>query len=308
MSDWTPPSQTEVEDYFARLNNWGRWGDDDQRGTLNLIMSQNRAAAVSLARTGRVVSLSRDITPQPALDYHMLYPIQRGASQAAVDYFGMIYHGHTMTHMDALCHVEYQGKLYNGRSFQEHVGHAGATWGALDVWFDGVVSRGVLLDIASGREEGYVAVGKPVTPPDLDAAAERAGVKVEAGDVVVIRSGRDAYETAVPDAIPKISPQGFASVTTRPGLHIACLEWLRAHDVSALVWDLMDERPVGYEGFVFGVHLSIPLLGLCLIDNAALDALVTACTEEKRSEFLFSSMPLRIAGSTGSPCQPIAIF
>ncbi|MCE2488260.1 MAG: hypothetical protein J4F42_22325, partial [Desulfurellaceae bacterium] len=121
-------------------------------------------------------------------------------------------------------------------------------------------------------------------------------------------SGREAYEAAEPDAVPVISPQGFASVTTRPGLHIACLEWLRQHDVSALVWDLMDERPIGYDGFVFGVHLGIPLLGLCLIDNAALDALATACKEEGRSEFLFSAMPLRIVGSTGSPCQPVAIF
>ena len=308
MSAWAPPSQAEVEGYFERLNNWGRWGDDDQRGTLNLITPEKRATAVGLARSGRVISLARDIIPQPALDYHMLYPIQRGESQAAVDYFGMIYHGHAVTHMDALCHVEYQGKLYNGQSFKEHVGHAGASWGALDAWFDGVVSRGVFLDVASSREEGYVAVGKPVTPPDLDAAAERAGVTVEAGDVLVVRSGREPYEAAVPDAVPKISPQGFASVTTRPGLHIACLEWLREHDVSAIVWDLMDERPVGYGGFVFGVHLAIPLLGLCLIDNAALESLATACTEEQRYEFLFSAMPLRLAGSTGSPCQPIAIF
>lgn len=80
MAAWTPPSQTEVEGYFERLNNWGRWGDDDQRGTLNLITLEKRAAAVGLARSGRVVSLARDITPQPALDYHMLYPIQRGES------------------------------------------------------------------------------------------------------------------------------------------------------------------------------------------------------------------------------------
>ena len=308
MAAWTPPSQTEVEGYFERLNNWGRWGNDDQRGTLNLITPEKRAAAVSLARSGRVVSLARDITPQPALDYHMLYPVQRGESQAAVDYFGMIYHGHAVTHMDALCHVEYQGQMYNGRSFKDNISHAGASWGALDAWFNGVVSRGVLLDVASSREEGYVAVGKPVTPPDLDAAAERAGVQMERGDVVIVRSGRELYEAAVPGAIPQISAQGFASVTTRPGLHIACLEWLREHDVSAIVWDLMDERPVGYEGFVFGVHLAIPLLGLCLIDNAALENLAAVCAEEQRYEFLFAAMPLRIAGSTGSPCQPIAVF
>ncbi|MBI3799124.1 MAG: cyclase family protein, partial [Deltaproteobacteria bacterium] len=120
MPEWKPPTQAEVEKYFERLNNWGRWGDDDQRGTFNLITPEKRAAAVALARSGRVVSLARDLTPQPTLDYHMLCPVRRGGSKAAVDYVGMVYHGVTVTHMDALCHVEYQGKLYNGRSFEDN--------------------------------------------------------------------------------------------------------------------------------------------------------------------------------------------
>jgi kynurenine formamidase len=308
MPEWKPPTQTEVEGYFKRLNNWGRWGNDDQRGTLNLITAEKRASAVSLARGGRVVSLSRDLTAQqPTLDYHMLCPVRRGNSKAAVDYFGLVYHGLTVTHMDALCHVEYQGQLYNGRSFDENVRFGGAQWGALDVWFDGVVTRGVLLDVAAGRAEGYVDIGKPVTPPELDAAATRAGIKVEPGDVVVIRSGREAYEAAKTSLASSVSPRSF-SVDARPGLHIACLEWLREHDVCAVVWDMLDEYPVGYNGIDFGVHLGIPFLGLCLIDNAYPERLVAACAEEKRYEFLFVAMPLRLAGSTGSPCQPVAIF
>lgn len=308
MPAWKPPTQDEVERYFERLNNWGRWGKNDQRGTLNLITAEKRAAAVTSPRSGRVVSLARDITPHPALDYHMLCPVRRGNSKAAVDYVGMVYHGYTVTHMDALCHVEYRGKLYNGRSFEESVRFGGAGWGALDAWFDGVVTRGVLLDVASAREDGYVRVGNPVTPPELDAAAARAGVSIEPGDFVVVRSGRKAYEEAEVAAAPPVSTQGFPQVATRPGLHIACLEWLREHDVAGIAWDLMDERPVGYDGFDFGVHLGIPLLGLCLIDNVDPERLVTACAEEKRYEFLFVATPLRLAGSTGSPCQPIAIF
>jgi len=307
MPEWKPPTQAEVESYFARLNNWGRWGDDDQRGILNLITPEKRAAAVALARSGRVVSLARDLTPQPTLDYHMLHPVRRGRSQAAVDYVGMIYHGVTVTHMDALCHVEYQGKLYNGRSFEDNVRFGGAKWGALDVWFDGVVTRGVLLDVAAGRTEGYVRTGKPVTPPELDTAAARAGVTVEPGDFVVVRSGREAYENAGANAAPSIATQNLSNVDARPGLHISCLEWLRERDVAGIAWDMLDERPVGY-GMDFGVHLGIPLLGLCLIDNADPEPLVTVCAEENRGEFLFVAMPLRIAGSTGSPCQPVAIF
>jgi kynurenine formamidase len=90
-------------------------------------------------------------------------------------------------------------------------------------------------------------------------------------------------------------------------LHIACLEWLRERDVAGIAWDMLDERPVGY-GMDFGIHLGIPLLGLCLIDNVDPERLVTACAEERRHEFLFVAMPLRVAGSTGSPCQPVAIF
>ncbi len=300
MPEWKPPTQAEVEGYFERLNNWGRWGKEDQRGTLNLVTPEKRAAAMALARSGRVVSLARDITPHPALDYHMLYPVRRGNARACVDYVGMVYHGYTVTHMDALCHVEYRGQLYNGRSFEDSVHLGGASWGALDSWFEGVVTRGVLLDVASAREEGFVSIGKPVIPPELDAAAERAGVAVEPGDFVVVRSGREAYEAAF--------PQNASSVQVRPGLHIACLEWLRRHDVAGIAWDLMDERPVGYEGWEFGVHLGIPLLGLCLIDNVYPERLVAACAEERRYEFLFVALPLRIAGSTGSPCQPVAIF
>jgi kynurenine formamidase len=308
MPDWTAPSQAEVEGYFKQLNNWGRWGNDDQRGTLNLVTPEKRASAVALARKGRVVSVSRDLTAQsPTLDYHMLCPVRRGGSKAALDYFGLVFHGLTVTHMDALCHVEYQGQLYNGRSFEDSIVFGGAGWGSLDVWFDGVVTRGVLLDVAAGRAEGYVDLGKPVTPPELDAAAARAGVKVEPGDVVVIRSGREAYEAAKTSLASSISPRSFA-VDSRPGLHIACLEWLREHDVSAVAWDMLDEYPVGYSGMDFGVHLGIPFLGLCLIDNVYPERLVAACAEEKRYEFLFMAMPLRLAGSTGSPCQPVAIF
>jgi kynurenine formamidase len=165
----------------------------------------------------------------------------------------------------------------------------------------------VLLDVAAARAEGYVRLGQPVIPPELDAAAARAGVTVEPGDVVVVRSGREAYEGAGTNAAPPVATPGLANVDARPGLHISCLEWLREHDVAGVAWDMLDERPVGY-GMDFGVHLGIPLLGLCLIDNVYPERLVTACAEENRYEFLFTVMPLRIAGSTGSPCQPVAIF
>jgi kynurenine formamidase len=295
---WTPPTPAKVDSYFDTLNNWHRWGADDQRGTLNLITPEKRRAAMQLGSGRRVVSLARDIQPHPNLTYHMLYPGRRSGSNVAMDYFGMVFHGTGFTHMDALCHVSYQGRLYNGRSFSEHLSREGAAWGALDPWFDGIMTRGVLLDVAASRAEGYVTRGKPVTPADLDAAVERAGIRMQPGDAAVIRSGRAGYEANV---------EPYSS-GPRPGLHIACLEWLRQHDVAVLSWDMHDEQPVGYGDLGFGVHLAIPILGLCLIDNTYPERLVEACTAEGRHEFLYVATPLRLVGGTGSPVQPLAIF
>jgi kynurenine formamidase len=287
-----------VAGYFDTLNNWGRWGQDDRRGTLNLITPAKRQAAMRLGEGGRVVSLARDIIPHPQLDYQMLYPGERSGSDVGKDYFGMVFHGTAFTHMDALCHVSYHGQLYNGRPFTTNLSPSGSDWGALDPWFDGITSRGVLLDVAAGRPEGFVSTGKPVTPDDLDAAAARANLQVEPGDVAVVRSGRAVYEAQM----------GPYTSGPRPGLHIACLEWLRQHDVAVLSWDMHDEQPVGYGDLGFGVHLAIPILGLCLIDNTYPERLVQACAEAGRYEFLYVATPLRLVGGTGCPVNPLAIF
>jgi kynurenine formamidase len=143
-------------------------------------------------------------------------------------------------------------------------------------------------------------VGNPVTPRELDAVADRAGVRVEPGDVVVVRSGQHAFERAHPEWVPRVSPH--------PGLHISCLEWFRERDIAGIAWDMMDERPIGYAGYGMGAHLAIPFLGLALIDNAYPERLVAACAETGRNEFLFTATPLRLVGSTGAPAHPLAIF
>jgi kynurenine formamidase len=300
MSEWSAPSQSYVEGYFKRLNNWGRWGNDDQRGTVNLITAAKRARALALVRTGRTVSLARDIGPQPALMYHVTFPSYRERNDVVLDRFDMVYHGFTITHIDALCHVAWDGELYNGRPFKDSLTAAGATWCPIDALFDGITTRGILLDVAAARKEGYVTVGRPVTPLELDAAAARAGVEVEAGDVVVVRSGDEAFRKAHPEWVPRVSPH--------PGLHVSCVEWFREKDIAAIAWDMMDERPIGYAGYGMGVHLAIPFLGLALVDNVNPERLVQACEEEGRYEFLFTATPIRLMGSTGAPAHPLAIF
>jgi len=300
MADWTPPTQDRVDGYFKELNNWGRWGDTDQRGTVNLITAAKREAALKLVRTGRTVSLARDIGPQPALMYHATFPSNRERADVVLDRFDLVYHGYTITHIDALCHVAWDGQLYNGRPFMQSLSATGATWCPIDPLFDGITSRGVLLDVAAGRQEGYVTVGQPVTPRELDATAARAGLRVEPGDVVVLRSGDEVFRRQHPEWVPRVSPH--------PGLHLSCLEWFREKDIAAISWDMMDERPIGYAGFGMGAHLAIPFLGLALVDNTNPERLAQACREEGRYEFLFTATPIRLVGSTGAPAHPLAIF
>jgi len=126
MADWMPPTQDRVEAYFKELNNWGRWGHDDQRGTANLITAAKRAQAHLLVRTGRTVSLARDIGPQPAIMYNVTFPSNRERADVVLDRFDLVYHGFTITHIDALCHVAWDGELYNGRSFKDSLTAAGA--------------------------------------------------------------------------------------------------------------------------------------------------------------------------------------
>jgi kynurenine formamidase len=294
------PPLARVEGYFKELNNWGRWGDGDQKGTVNLITAAKRAQAHGLVRAGRTVSLARDIGPQPALMYSVTFPSTRERVEVVLDRFDLVYHGFSITHIDALCHVAWDGQLYNGRPFAASLTAAGATWCSIDALFDGITSRGVLLDVAAGRPAGFVTVDQPVTPAELDAAAARAGVRVESGDVVVVRSGDAAFRRAHPDWVPRVSPH--------PGLHLSCLEWFREKDIAAIAWDMMDERPSGYPGFGMSAHLAIPFLGLALVDNTDPERLAAACAEERRYEFLFTANPLRLCGSTGAPAHPLAIF
>jgi kynurenine formamidase len=300
MGTWTPPTKDRVEAYFKELRNWGRWGDDDQRGTVNLITPAKQQAAQALVRLGRTVSLARDIGPQPIRGYQITFPVKRERSDVVLDRFDLVFHGYWVTHIDALCHVAFDGELYNGRPFASNFSDSAATWCPIDPLLGGITSRGVLLDIAAARSAGHVEVGKPVTPPELDAAAARAGVRVEPGDVVVVRSGQEAFLRAHPDWVPRVSPH--------PGLHISCLEWLREKDVGAIAWDMMDERPSPYPGFLMGTHLAIPFLGLALIDNVYPERLARVCAELGRHEFLFTAAPLPLVGATGAPTHPLAIF
>lgn len=299
----TPPSRDEVLSYLKDRTNWGRWGADDQKGAINLITPEKRRAAAALVRNGRAVSLSRILAtvagpsnPNPA--QHFMRWSGRPGGGGAVDYYGLIYHGYTTTHIDALCHVWDEHGMWNGRDPGDEITPMGARFGDIDQWKEGIITRGVLLDVVKHRGEPFVTEEQPVHGWELAEIAAAQGVSLEPGDAVLVYSGREAWHAQHPEW--NGGPLG-------PGLHASVLPFLRDSDVSVLGWDMMDQSPNEY-GVTWTVHGALYAYGVALLDNALLQPLAEACAEEGRYTFMLTIAPLRVRGGTGSPCNPIALF
>ena len=303
--------KADVWRFLRADRNWGRWGPDDQLGALNLIAAEKRRRAVSLVRSGRIVSLSRPFPLQPAPDNpipaeRIVKRIERGPTAGSVvDRLGIDYHGTASTHIDALCHVWDEDGMWNGRDPDREVGQEnGSRFADIDTLGDGIVTRGVLLDVPRHRGVPYVTPEEPVTGDELAAVAAATGVEIEPGDAVVVYSGRERFSAVN-------TPWGAGSLevetSTRPGLHVSCLPFLREVDAALLVWDMMDLRPNGFD-LAFAVHAAIWALGVALVDNALLEPLALACAEERRWEFQLIVAPLRVKGGSGSPVNPLAVL
>ena len=300
------PTQEEVTQWIHHDNNWGRWGKDDERGTTNLITPAKRAAAARLVRSGRSVSLARHLAVDPApgnprpADHGMHFMnLPGGYVNAVADYIGVDFHGAATTHLDALCHYWGRIGVWNNRKPEDILNLRGSTFAAVDVWGDGIVTRGVLLDIPRHRKAPYVATDKPVHAWEMEDAAKAQGVTIEPGDALVVYSGREAWQRDHPN-------DNWGAAQEAPGLHASCLAALKQWDVGMLVWDCMDVRPSGYA--YGGVHCGIFAYGLALLDNALLEPLAQACAAERRYEFMLTVAPLKVHGGTGSPVNPIALF
>jgi kynurenine formamidase len=307
-------TRQHIDEYLRAARNWGRWGPDDQVGAVNLITPDKRRRAAQLVRSGRLVSLSRPVptspgptNPHPA--QHFMQRIERGAAAgAALDYVGVSCHGIASTHLDALCHVWAEDGMWNGRDPDAEIGFDGARFGDIDQWGDGIVTRGVLLDVPRHRGVPFVTFDEPVHGSELDDIARASGVDLEAGDAIVVHCGRERWDA-------ENAPWGGATTNgpvptgaeERPGLHSSCLRFLRQHDAAVLVWDMMDLTPNGFD-LPWAVHAAIWAFGVALVDNALLEPLSTACTEEGRNEFQLCLAPLRLHGGTGSPINPLALL
>ena len=294
QTDPRMPSQAEVDSWYTDRRNWGRWGNDDQRGAINLITPEKSAAAAALVTTGHKVSMSRLFEPEQ----HFIRKSPRpGGAGAVVDYYGFIYHGQTITHIDALCHMWDRDGMWQGRDPDVELTTQGAAFGTIDAWSDGIVTRGVLIDVPRYRGESHVTPGNPVHGWELEEAARAQGLEVTPGDALLVYSGRERF----------MAEGGAYAGGDRPGLSVTCAKFIRDHDVALLGWDMMDARPDPY-GLAFPVHGVLFNYGVALLDNALLEPLAEACAEEGRYEFMFVGLPLNVARGTGSPANPIALF
>jgi kynurenine formamidase len=191
--------------------------------------------------------------------------------------------------------------MWNGRQPSDVYSASGANFGDVDQWKDGIVTRGVLLDVPRFRGASSITVGQPVHGAELAEVAKSQGVTLESGDALVVYGGRDRFVAEHPD--------WHSEQKVRPGLHLSCLPFVRENDVSVLLWDFMDEHPCAelYE-VPYGAHAALMSYGVALVDNCYLEDLSEACAELGRYEFLLVLAPLRLVGGTGCPINPVAIL
>jgi len=309
--DTAEPTEAEVLEMFDHLSNWGRWGESDRLGTLNLITPEVTKAAASLVRKGRTVSLARTITPKYSPDnasppIHFMIASGEGAPSqgqaAAADWYGIACHGHSMTHLDSLGHLFWNGQMYNGRPASRVDQVTGAKDGSIEDAGGGVVTRGVLLDIPRAVGLEHLPENFRIGPHDLEAAEDMAGLRVGAGDALLVRTGRDVNRA---QRGPHLPEHGGGA-----GLSAAALPWIKERGVGLIGSDVANDAfPSPYLAMDTPVHvIGIVGMGLWLLDNAYLEELAVATAEEKRWEFLFTLAPLKLKRGTGSPVNPLAVF
>jgi kynurenine formamidase len=218
----------------------------------------------------------------------------------AADQLAMNIHGDVDSHIDALCHVSYEGALYNGVA-PGAVTSQGASELSIDDARDGIVGRGVLLDIPRFRGVQWLEPGDHVTAADLAGAEAAQQIRVGPGDLLFVRVGHRLRRN-------QLGPWDVAA--SRAGLHPQAMEFLAERQVAVLGGDSnSDTAPSAVEGVDFPVHvLAVNAMGMYLLDYLQFDDLIAHCETAGRWSFLCVIAPLRLPGGTGSPVNPIAIL
>lgn len=308
-----PDAKLSAEEFTAllhSLSNWGRWGTSDERGTLHLLTPERVTDAAALVHEGRSVTLSLPLNtelavhnPVPA-DHHMTLLGEPAESHEPVhfikDYVGLDYHNDGHTHIDALCHVAYKGSLYNGKP-EDAVTDDGASVNTIEVLRDGLVGRGVLLDVPRLRGVSWLEPGEHIFGEDLEAAERAQGVEVREGDILLVRTGH-------PKRLAELGP--WNTPEAKAGLHPTAMRFVAERGVAVLGSDgNNDTAPSSTEGVGFPIHvLALTAMGVHLLDYLQFEDARVVCESARRWEFLFAAAPLRIIGGTGSPLNPVAVF
>jgi len=289
------------QQWAKELSNWGRWGEKDEKGTLNLITAEKRIQAAALVKTGKSISLAVSMVKEENMNNGdpLIHELQ-ASEQWAGDTYTINYHGFAHSHLDALCHLAIDGQLYNGFPADGRKPD-GAEQLGIEHMKEGIFSRGVLVDIAWSKGLPYLEPGYPIMVEDLEAWEKKAGIKVSSGDILLVRTGRWTRERI--EGMWKISEK-------TSGLHASTAKWLKERGVAVLGSDAgSDVIPSGVEGVFLPIHqLVIHSMGMPILDNLNLEDVATEAQRLNRWEFLFVGAPLRIEGGTGSPLNPIAVF
>ena len=303
----------DLRQLAERVSNWGRWGADDERGTVNFITPEVVRRAAACVRRGAVFSLGLAFGPDgPQIGQggrtNPVHTVMTVDGRLGANPDGPRYADDAVsmplqcaTQWDSLAHVWYDGRLYNGAPAST-LGAAGAARNAIDKIGPGIVSRGVLLDLARARGVDRLRPGEVIGPAALEAAERAEGVRAERGDVLLLRTGHLAVFTRDGDR------EGY--MRQMPGLGIACVEWLHAREVAAVASDTSAVEVIPFEdpAVPLPVHaLCIRDMGLTLGEMFDLDELAADCARDGVWECLFSAPPLKVAGGIGSPLNPLAV-
>jgi kynurenine formamidase len=298
-------TKAEYERWQVELSNWGRWGKDDELGTLNLITPAKRKQAVSLVKDGVSISLASNESnekepdnPCP-IEWSMITATQSTAMDRVA--FPCI-HGAGHTHLDSFAHIFFDGKMWNGYSVGGLVTmERGAAKNSILTMKDGIVTRGVLYDIARLKGLPYLEPGTRIFPEDLEAWEKKTGVKAMAGDALLLRWGRWTRRA-------KLGPWPINDAMA--GFDNSIIPWLKKRDIAILGWETPDYAPHPPGDLPpSAVHnFALTILGIHLLDRADFDKLGEAAAARNRWEFMLTIAPLPIPRGTGSPVNPIAMF
>jgi hypothetical protein len=299
------PSKAEYERWKTELSNWGRWGKDDQLGAINLITPAKRKQAAALVKEGITVSLAGDVNTEQSIDNGQPYEhvMTQAGPTGAGDKLSVSFHGYAHTHIDGFAHRFFEGKMWNGFSYEEVTQAEGAKKNSIYNLHNGVVTRGVLIDVPRLKGVPYLEPGTRIFVEDIEAWEKQAGVKVSAGDALFIRTGRWARRA-------KTGPWNAA--IENAGLDPSVIPWLKRRDVALLGSEGAQDAtppPTGSELGGLALHDFVLIeLGVNLIDDTNLEALAQAAAARNRWEFMLMLGPLPVTNGTGSPVNPIAVF